>query len=194
LSSSKQFNHEVAELWQALLPFGTAGQRPAEPPVEDGSAVPYALACVSVLQLASMVTKRMDSFVKPFGLTVARMGVLLALYFSQRAISPSELGFLLFVTRGNMTGLVQGLVDDDLVKRTQNPEDRRGQLLRLTVRGQNLVDEYLPHHFAALAQLFEGITAEEAVVLAKSLRKVREGMRTPSPPTRSRQARSGPKS
>jgi hypothetical protein len=36
------------------------------------------------------------------------MQVLLSLYVTQQQLTPSELGARLFVTRGNMTGLIEG--------------------------------------------------------------------------------------
>ena len=150
----------------------------------SGEAALHALVTVSILRLTGEIKGRMDNFVRPFDLTTSRMGVLLTLFFSPEKLSPSDLGERLFVTRGNMTGLIQGLVKEGLVTRVQRAGDRRAHDLELTPRGCELLREYLPHHRRALACLLSGLTPDEALQLAELLRKVRAGMQTPEPPTR----------
>lgn len=91
----------------------------------------------------------------------------------------------LFVTRGNVTGLIEGLIRDGLVRRVGRPTDRRAHGLKLTSKGSALVDEYLPHHRGALAALNAGLTADESLQLAGLLHKLRSGMQAPEPPSRS---------
>ena len=149
----------------------------------DGSEL-HALVVVSILRIAGEIKLRMDNFVRPFDLTTSRMGVLLTLYFSPEKLSSSDLGDRLFVTRGNMTGLIQGLVNDGLVERVQREGDRRSHNLELTERGQVVIREYLPHHRTAQRHLTAGLTLDEEFQLAKLLGKLRAGMQTPEPPTR----------
>lgn len=136
----------------------------------------HALLIRSILQLSAELQKRLDVFVRPFDITMQRMGVLLVLYFSEQQLSPSELGERLFVTRGNMTGLIEGLVNEGLVHRVRRANDRRAHDLELTERGRALVEEYIPHHRDALAALFAGLDATESIQLAKLLQKLRTGM------------------
>jgi MarR family transcriptional regulator, negative regulator of the multidrug operon emrRAB len=152
-------------------------------PAAQESAL-HALVVRSILQLSAEIQKRMESFVRPFDLTPSRMGVLLVLTFSQEQLTPSELGDRLYVTRGNMTGLIEGLVKDGLVQRVHRPHDRRAHGLELTSQGRALVKEYFPHHRRALAALNVGLTADESLELAKLLQKMRAGMESPEPPDR----------
>lgn len=144
----------------------------------------HALVVRSLIQLSAEVEKRMESFVRPFDLTPSRMGVLLILFFSQQQLTPSELGDRLFVTRGNMTGLIEGLVKDGLVQRVRRDHDRRAHGLELTKNGIALVKEYFPHHRRMLAGLTAGLTADESLELARLLQKLRAGMQSPEPPSR----------
>ncbi|MGD0476277.1 MAG: MarR family winged helix-turn-helix transcriptional regulator [Candidatus Velthaea sp.] len=143
-----------------------------------------ALVVRSIIQLSADIQKRMESFVRPFDLTGSRMGVLFVLFFSQQQLTPSEIGERLFVTRGNMTGLIQGLVNDGLVQRVRRDNDRRAHGLALTSQGRTLVKEYFPHHRRALASLLGGLTPTESLELAKLLQKLRAGMVSPQPPSR----------
>lgn len=190
MSSSKPYNDKqsqeaVGELWRALMPMPEPGSAETDGPhTFSGASELHALVVVSVLRIAGEIKLRMDNFVRPFDLTTSRMGVLLTLHFSPEKLSPSDLGERLFVTRGNMTGLIQGLVNDGLVKRVQREGDRRAHDLELTEHGVAVLTEYLPHHRHALARLTAGLTPDEAFQLAKLLGKVRAGMQTPEPPTR----------
>ena len=136
----------------------------------------HALLARSLLFLSSELQKRLDVYVRPYDLTMQRMGVLFVLFFSDAQLSPSELGERLFVTRGNMTGLIEGLVTDGLVRRVRRPNDRRAHDLELTERGRALVDEYWPQHMVALDKLMAGLTLDEGLQLAKLLQKLRAGM------------------
>lgn len=163
----------VSELWKSLFPED--GAMPIEASLGSQAAQLHALVMVSIVRAGKEIERRLDNFVRPFDLTGPRMAVLLQLAFRQ-PLTPSELGERLFVTRGNMTGLVEGLVGDGLVRRVQRPGDRRTHDLELTKKGRDFVDRYIPHHIEALARLNAGLTKEEAIQLAGLLRKFNAGM------------------
>jgi DNA-binding MarR family transcriptional regulator len=174
---------ELNELWDAIMPTPPAPVENISRILAQESAL-HALVVRSILQLSGEIQKRMENFVRPFDLTPSRMGVLLILFFSQEELTPSELGERLFVTRGNMTGLIEGLVRDGLVQRVRRANDRRAHGLALTSQGKALVEEYFPHHRRALAGLIAGLSADECLQLAKLLQKLRTGMQVPEPPSR----------
>jgi MarR family transcriptional regulator, organic hydroperoxide resistance regulator len=170
---------EFDKLWGAVMPTPPESHRGLVP-----DAPLKALAVNSVLKLSADMQKRMESFVRPFDLPPSRMGVLFALFFSKEQLTPSQMGERLFVTRGNMTGLIERLVADRLVRRVRRADDRRAHGLELTEQGRALVKEYFPHHLRALNGLVGSLTSAELLVLAKLLQKVRDGMTTPDPPER----------
>ena len=172
--SDKQFWDELGALWREIMPIPSSANR-AKGQLRPEQAL-HALLIRSLLFLSSEFQKRLDVYVRPYDLTMQRMGVLFVLYFSEQQLSPSEMGDRLFVTRGNMTGLIEGLVAVGLVRRVRRPNDRRAHDLELTERGRALVDEYFPHHLQALDNLMAGLTLEEGLQLAKLLQKLRAGM------------------
>jgi MarR family transcriptional regulator, organic hydroperoxide resistance regulator len=165
----------MEELWDAIMPIPPVTPKRIRDKVAPEAAL-HALLIRSILQLSGELQKRMDVFVRPFDLTMQRMAVLLVLFFSDQQLSPSELGERLFVTRGNMTGLIEGLVSEGLVHRVRRANDRRAHDLELTERGLALVEEYIPHHRRALAGLLGALDATESIQLAKLLHKLRGGM------------------
>jgi DNA-binding MarR family transcriptional regulator len=75
-----------------------------------------------------------------FGLTTARF-YSLKFIRSNPGISNIDLSKLMVCTKGNTTRLVQGLLQEDLVIRLENPKDRRSYQLFLTKSGEELFKE-----------------------------------------------------
>jgi DNA-binding MarR family transcriptional regulator len=177
-STGKQLRAELDELWESIFPgqHVSEAERPLSKTHASGSGELDALAVLSVLRLATEIQRKMESFVRPLGLTTSRMGVLLNLYFAERRLTPSQLGERLFVTRGNMTGLIDGLAADGLVQRVTRAEDRRAQELELTEAGYALLRDYLPRHQRALAALTAGLNEDERLQLALLVKRLRAGM------------------
>ncbi len=71
-------------------------------------------------------------------LTIAQLKSLFFIV-NEGSINFRKLAAALGVTPANMTGIVNRLVVQGLVSRTENPEDRRMLLLRATGKGEALV-------------------------------------------------------
>lgn len=166
----------ISELWATAFPEGTL------PPegVPELSKL-HALVTISVFRASKELERRMDAFLRCFNLTQARMAVLLQLAFAESRMTPSVLGDRLSVTRATMTGLVEGLVQEDLVVRVPRDGDRRVHDLELTERGRKFVANYIPHHVEALRHLTAGLTVDEAKKLAELLHKFHTGMQPLEP-------------
>ena len=84
--------------------------------------------------------------------TLPRFDVMSALARHPKGLKMSQLSEFLRVSNGNVTGIVDRLVEDGLVLRVAVPGDRRAQLARLTPAGEK--------SFAALAREHEAWTDE----------------------------------
>jgi MarR family 2-MHQ and catechol resistance regulon transcriptional repressor len=81
------------------------------------------------------------------GLTLAQFDVLAELARARRGgITFGELSRLLLVTSGNLTGIVDRLEKDGLVKRRHDKHDRRVVRIVLTRKGRGLVGGIMPLH------------------------------------------------
>ncbi len=87
--------------------------------------------------------------------------------------TPAELADLAHVTRATMTGLVDTLERDGLVKREPDPDDRRMMSVTLTPKGQALLETILPPHFKRMAALMGSLTEAERKTLVDLLKKIR---------------------
>ena len=86
--------------------------------------------------------------------------------------TPAELADAAGVTRATMTGLIDTLERDGLVRREPDPNDRRMMSVRLTTRAETYLKEMLPGHFQTMARLMEPLSEGERKTLVRLLTKV----------------------
>ena len=127
-----------------------------------------------LVRLASLAQQAYAKEFGPLGLSEGAYGVLVAL---RRAgdpfeLAPTQLAAQRMMTSGGMTLIVDRLERDGLVKRSPNPNDRRGTLVSLTAAGRQVVDDAMELHAAAERRLVAGLTSKERDQLAALLRKL----------------------
>lgn len=116
-----------------------------------------------------------------FDTTLPRFDVLAQLDAASREGRPgltmTELASRLMMTNGNITGLVERLVQDRLVSRETSRDDGRVQLVRLTAAGNRALSKMLPEHHAWIDELFGGMSPAELSKLYAMLGKLRGSLR-----------------
>ena len=153
--------------------------------------IDYVGAALTILRTALEVKNYyVEGLLRQVGLTPARLSLLMALFLSgERALTASNLGELLVVSPGNITGLVDGLVTDGLVRRVDCPGDRRAVVVELTARGYRFVRWLAPLHFRLIRSLMSGLSRGQARSLTRLLDEVRKQVRRAPPPTGRRRLR-----
>lgn len=86
--------------------------------------------------------------------------------------TPAELADAAGVTRATMTGLIDTLERDGLVKREPDPDDRRMMSVLLTPKGEKFLHEFLPGHFKLISELMAPLSESERKTLVKLLVKI----------------------
>lgn len=94
-----------------------------------------------------------------YGTTLPRFDVLAALHAAPDGLRMSELSDCLVVSNGNVTGVVDRLVADDLAERRTVESDRRAFLVRITPEGQALMTGMVCEHLRWIDELL-GTVAE----------------------------------
>jgi DNA-binding MarR family transcriptional regulator len=94
-----------------------------------------------VKQLEQVVRARLDEVLRPAAITPLQYTALTVLE-RHADLSTAELARSSFVTDQSAADMVAGLEDRGLVSRVVDPRDRRRRVLRLTERGQELLDRY----------------------------------------------------
>jgi MarR family transcriptional regulator, organic hydroperoxide resistance regulator len=100
------------------------------------------------------------------------IGQLKALFFvsNHGTTTTGKLAVVLKVTPTNMTGVIDRLLEKNLITRTTNPDDRRELILRMTPSGEELVTELRQKRKERMAELFNRLSDEEATVVEQALK------------------------
>lgn len=88
--------------------------------------------------------------------------------------TPAELADAAGVTRATMTGLIDTLERDGLVKREPDPDDRRMMSVLLTPKGEKFLNEFLPGHFKAIAEIMTPLSEAERKTFVGLLVKIQQ--------------------
>lgn len=135
-------------------------------------------AYLCLLRVASDVLDATEHFYASQGTSQGRFTVLALLNRTpDTPLNPADLADRSGVTRATMTGLLQGLEADGLVKRTSCRDDKRMCWVELTARGRKYLDAVLPELFKRIGELMSGLDDKERKALLGLLEKVSD--RTP---------------
>jgi MarR family transcriptional regulator, organic hydroperoxide resistance regulator len=104
------------------------------------------------VRLNRRVTSAVSGELKSIGLSIPQFDLLSTLT-EREGLSQQELAARLYVTKGNVSGLLDRMVEAGLVERRATPSDRRSNALHLTTKGRQLAERGL-----ALQQAYVGRT------------------------------------
>lgn len=139
------------------------------------------LAAALLRRVAGELTSLLEASLHEHGLSEGRLRILAWLLDMGEPVAHSQLAEATGVTKGTVTGLINGLEGDGLVRRTPARDDRRVSLVELTPAGARVMKEVLPGHLQRLAELLQGVTKTERRTLVSLLRKLSAGLCSPPP-------------
>ena len=127
-----------------------------------------AAALLAFMRAACEIFHHSDAHFARYGTSCGRFTVLALLNRRpDRKLTPSRIADACGVTRATITGLLDGLEQDDLIERTRGAGDRRTMQVQLTAAGRRFLDGMLPDHFRRLAKLMQGIGTADRRVLRR---------------------------
>ncbi|GAA1277263.1 MarR family transcriptional regulator [Sphaerisporangium rubeum] len=129
----------------------------------DVLAVVEAFAAIN--QAAKLNRWALERWAVRHGLSEARLQVLLVLRRQPNGMRLVNLAATLEVAPPSLTGLIDSLEKDGLVRRVPDPGDRRSMLATLTATGRERVDEIWSTQVEHQVGITDGITTEELVQL-----------------------------
>ncbi|MCJ0870837.1 MarR family winged helix-turn-helix transcriptional regulator [Streptomyces sp. AP-93] len=94
---------------------------------------------------------------------------------SPYTLSPRQLSSTLMLTTGGMTGRLDKLEKAGLLRRSPDPDDRRGLRVTITDRGLALIDEAVEVGLEMQREALTGLDGSEIAALTGLLRKVMAG-------------------
>lgn len=87
-------------------------------------------------------------------------------------LNPKALSGRLMLSSGAMTNRLDQLEKRGLIRRTPDPDDRRGLLIELTAAGRKLVDDALEAHLSNEEKILATLNKKERKELAELLKKL----------------------
>lgn len=107
-------------------------------------------------------------FAKSLGLSMPQFSILAQLHF-RGACGMSEVSERFEITPAAASQLVEKLVQSGLIRREEDPNDRRAKFLDLTDKGKDLLRRNMEERYRWVNQLVEKLTPEERAKVAEAL-------------------------
>ena len=107
-----------------------------------------------------------------FGSTLPRFDVMSALYRTPDGLKMSEISERLKVSNGNVTGIVERLVEDGMALRLAVPGDRRANRVKLTAAGLKAFAELAAAHENWINEMLGELDPEQIETMSELLQVV----------------------
>jgi len=88
---------------------------------------------------------------------------------NERGTNPRKLAAALKVTPSNVTGIVDRLVEQGLLSREEDRDDRRVLLLRITEKGESILDDLRERRISSLRETLADLSVDELRSLVDGL-------------------------
>ncbi|HAX72213.1 MAG TPA: MarR family transcriptional regulator [Firmicutes bacterium] len=111
--------------------------------------------------------------IKQGGLTPSQFAVLELLYHKGDHKICDIINKIL-ATSGNITVVIKNLEKEGLVKKYNDPEDKRAVLISITEKGKEVIKKIFPNHVKNINNIFSDLTEEEKktlIAISKKLTK-----------------------
>lgn len=129
------------------------------------------------LRISAAVLNRMEALLMSYGVTPARMPILMLLLNAGDAgIRPSDLAEQVGVTRATMTGLLDNLEKAGLIARESDPKDRRALVIKITAQGIAFAERVCPIHMRNIYTLLRDLSPADHTALRECLAKLQAGL------------------
>jgi len=130
-----------------------------------------------LLSCSNVIERRIrKNLAREFGTTLPRFDVLSALDRAPGGLTMSALSGMLMVSNGNVTGLVNRLINDGLVARRVDKNDRRTFHVRLTDEGRRAFDKMARRHEEWMDEMFAELDTGQIEGLHQALGALRRSV------------------
>ena len=160
---------------RAALPGGVEPDVETRITADDHDALRVWLRLLATTTLIERRVRR--QLQERFQTTLPRFDLMSQLYRVPAGLRMIELSRRMMVTGGNVTGITDMLERDGLVRRTEDPRDRRASRVRLTPLGRRAFRVMADQHEAWIVQAFADVGPGELRDLAQLLARVKAAVR-----------------
>jgi len=135
------------------------------------------LAWIHLLRVHHKIQRYEAVHLAEHNLTLPQFDVLAQLN-REEGITQQTLADRLLVTKGNVCGLMDRMMEQGLVERRADPEDRRANMLYLTPKGKQLVEQVMPAHSDMIADYMGALSPEKQKQLLDLLSELDRSLET----------------
>ena len=140
--------------------------------------LPSAEIYLSLRNTEDVLQQACWQYLGPFGVSKSSVNLLMMLrHGPKEGMQLHDLGELMLVSRANITGLIDHLEQKEYVRRVVDRHDRRARFARITLKGEELLNTFMPVHFRNVKALLQGLSETEKDKLLYLLKKARESIR-----------------
>jgi DNA-binding MarR family transcriptional regulator len=129
-------------------------------------------ACKELIE--SEVRRRLR---ESFSLTLPRFDLMAQLDRAPKGMTLGELSQRMMVSNGNVTGLVDRLVEQGLIDRRPSPKDRRAQIVTLTAEGRRFFRAIARANGEWIGEMFANLSSSDIESLLRLLAKTKMSAR-----------------
>ncbi len=121
--------------------------------------------------ISSKLIKRLEKEGKEFGLTTSnQFGILLVL--SNGSLSQKEIADKVFSDEPTTTRTLERMIKNDLVIKQRSREDKRKQIVKMTAKGEELLENVLPIVLNINKEIEKILDEDEYNQLIKIMKKI----------------------
>jgi len=137
---------------------------------------------LDILQTGQLASRCESQFLARFGLNSARLIILVLLNNADSgSMRSSEIARCCRVSRATMTGLLDTLEKAGLLVRGPDPFDRRAMSVKITAKGEELMEAVQPEQSQWAEEVLSPLTDEEREELHRLLRKTQQVLNVADP-------------
>lgn len=111
--------------------------------------------------LYNRAEKITEMFFSSFGITTAQYNILIMLLEENKGIDQLTISQRMLVSQGNITRIIDKLVNAGFTQRIENKQDRRHKCIFLTAKGKALVKKIQPEYSKFIQRLSKPFTNKE---------------------------------
>jgi DNA-binding MarR family transcriptional regulator len=136
---------------------------------------PAVEAILTLFRVSADTLAAADAYFARINMSAGRVNVMAILNRNPSdPLSPSTLAERAGVTRATMTGLLERLERDRMIKRSLDRLDRRKGSVLLTAKGQNFLNKVMPDYYDRIAKVMDGLSPMEQQRLTGVLYRIRQ--------------------
>ncbi len=127
-----------------------------------------------IIRLQGVILEVVSRIFKKYKINPGEYAVLCNLRVSGHPyqLAPKEIIQSVLLTSGGMSNLLERMEGKKLIKRIDDPNDRRGVLVQLTKEGKQIIDAAMTQHVQVEKQLISSLDKSECAKLEELLRKL----------------------